>query len=126
MAEFLKILICYASLHVTVKILGDFFYKPNLCWILSPPAVTSGMKAAMGLFSPTGSSSLSGISSFRSLCSHSSLIFFLNYGFVVYMACLGCERNDVFLLSVNRLKVELLKCVLCFVFQINIFWWLWV
>lgn len=123
MAEFLKILICYASLHVPVKILGGFFYKPNLCWILSPPAVTSGMKAATGLFSPTASLSLSGISSFRS---HSSLIFFLNYGFVVYMACLGCEGNDVFQLSVNRLKIELLKCVLCFVFQINIFWWLWV
>lgn len=90
MADFLKILICYASLQMAVKILGDFFNEPYLSWIPPPLIVIPGMKATMpSLFPSIESSSLSGISSFRFVCSFLSLIFFLTMLFLVYLPCLG-------------------------------------
>ena len=106
MTESLKVLICCASLHVTIKILAVFFSKPCVCQVLPPPAVASRMKATMGF------SLLLQAHHFLELV-HLGLFvpivvwfFFFNYGFVVYMACWGCERNDVFHLSVNKLKAE--------------------
>lgn len=92
--EFLKILICHASLHVAIKIWGGLITNPICAGFFLLLLLTPGMKTPIGLFFPIESSSHSGIISFRSFCSL-GLGFFLNYVFVVY-SCAPLNDGNIF------------------------------